>query len=713
LSFKAKKDFISQNQTLPAEELASKTGLNLRQVQKLLEKIKDEKQIAGIFNNGVGEKTRVHWVVALTPVLLTLLVYLPSLSNGFVNWDDPDNIVNNIRIRSLDFSSLKWMFISFFRGFWFPLNLLSLALDYRIGGLDPRIYHVHSLVLHCVNTFLFYHICVRVLELGRKSGNWQKSTNWVMNSSFLAALFFGLHPLHVETVSWATDRKDVLCGFYYLAALLVYLDYASSGKKWKLYCCFCLFVFALMSKPMAVTLPLVFILLDVWPLKRFGRDIEKKIVLEKVPFFLAAGLVGLLAPLAESQIGAMLTMQELPFVYRVANTFNSIFFQFGKMILPLNLSTLYPITINVNVFTVENIVSFIMFVLVTWICFSYRHKWPFLGIGWLAFLITLAPVSGLFQTGGQITADRYTYLTCLAPFLLMASGIVALVSNRKWMMVLVSTVITFLLGWAAIIQTQTWKDSIALWENVVKVYPGVSYVAYSNLALAYETAGRIDDALSPIDQALAINPKSVHSHEEKGVLLFHKGLVNEAIQEFQNTIALDPKQASAHVNLGKVYLQTGKLDNAKTEFEIAISLDPGSVEGFDSLAGIYMQQGHADQALDAVNTAYNLEPSNMKYVLDLAAIYQKLDKIDDSIELFKRGIDLNPRESFYYLDLGIAYYLKGMYPDAVEMLKKASDLQPQNPDIFRKLGSVYSKLGQTELANENIQKATALEGPRH
>jgi tetratricopeptide (TPR) repeat protein len=726
LSFKAKKDFISQNQTFPAEELASKTSLNLRQVKKLLEKLKTEKQIAVILDNGVSEKIRYRWAIALIPVLLTFLVYLPSLGNGFVNWDDPDNILNNMHIRSLDFSSLKWMFTSFFRGFWFPLNLLSLALDYRIGGLDPRVYHVHSLILHCLNTFLFYHICLRVLELVLKNINRQKPTNWVTNSSFLASLLFGLHPLHVETVAWATDRKDVLCGFYYLAALLVYLDYVSSGKKWKLYVCFCIFVLSLMSKPMAVTFPLVFILLDVWPLGRFGREIkiqenqDKKKraiglgpILEKVPFFLSAAIVGLLAPLAEFQIGAMPTMQDLPFISRVANSFYSIFFQLWKMVIPLNLSALYPFNVRINVFTVENIVSVILFVLVSSFCFYYRYKWPFLGIGWLSFLVTLAPVSGLFQTGAQITADRYTYLTCLAPFLLLACGIARLLFDRKWIMILASMVLMSVLGWLTILQTQTWKDSIALWENVVKVYPGISYLAYSNLALAYATAGRIDDALLTIDLALAIDPKSVRSHNDKGVLLIHKGLVNEAIQEFQNTIALDPKQALAHLNLGKSYYQIGRLADAKTECETALSLDPGYAEAFDSLGIIYSTQGKMNQAIDSFNKAHAIEPENTKYVLALASVYQKLNKFDESIELFKRAIDLNPQEWVCYFELGLTYKLKGMYPDAIEQLKKASELQPQNSDILKKLGSVYLKVGQTDLADESIRKAVALEAVGH
>ncbi len=728
MSFKAKKDFIYQNQTLPAEELASKTGLNLRQVQKLLEKIKVEKQIAGRFNNGIGKKTRIHWAIVWAPIFLTFMAYLPSLSNGFVNWDDPDNILNNIHIRSLDFTSLKWMFTSFFQGFWFPLNLFSLALDYRIGGLDPRIYHIHNLILHCLNTFFFFYVCKRVLESVQKRNDFQNRitpNNWVTDSSFFAALLFGLHPLHVETVAWVTDRKDILCGTYYLVALLVYLDYASCLKKWKLYVSLWFFVFALMAKPMAITLPLTFILLDIWPLGRFGKDVKKqdaqletvqtngfRIVMEKIPFFIVAGLVSWLTLLGESQIGAMLSIQKLPLIYRVANSFHTIFFQLWKMLCPINLSALYPMVLNTEIFTVENIVLFFLFVFVSGFCFYNRHKWPFFGIGWLSYLITLAPVSGLLQTGGQITADRYTYLTCLGPFLLLASGIGTLGSKRKWMMVLFSAVLTLLLGLATILQTQTWKDSIALWENVVKIFPRASDVAYSNLALVYEDAGREEDAISASDQALAINPQSAHNHEEKGVLLFHKGLAKEAIQEFHNTIALDPRQASPHMNLGKVYFQTGRLDDAKIEFETAISLDPGSADGFDSLGGIYIQQGHTDQALDAVSTAYNLEPSNIKYVLDLAAIYQKLNKIDDSIELFKRGINLNPRESFYYLDLGIAYYLKDMYPDAVDMLKKASELQPRNPDILRKLASAYLKLGQTDLANDSIQKAAALEAMR-
>ncbi len=654
---------------------------------------------------------RLFWSLGLLAVFLAFLAYLPSLDNGFVNWDDPDNIQNNLHIRSLDASSLGWMLTSFFQGFWFPLSLFSLALDYGIGGLNPGIYHLHSLLLHCLNTFLFFLFCSRVLEWARnatglKGG--EEATAWVVKASFLAALLFGLHPAHVETVCWAADRKDVLCGLFYLAALVVYLGYASSGAKWKLYACLCLFLFALMSKPMAVTLPLVFLLLDAWPLKRIGT----RVILEKIPFFILAALTGWMAFLAESRLGAMPSEQELPVINRVLNSLHSVFFHLWKMLAPLDLSALYPLTLKTDVVSWKNLVLFLLFLGVSWVCFYYRRKWPFLALVWLSYLTTLAPVSGLLQVGGLAAGDRYTYLSCLGPFLLLASGMAALLSNRKFLAAFFIPALALLLGGGTIRQAGTWKDSIALWENALKVYSGSSGAAYSNLALAYEGAGRVEEALQAIDHALWLNPRSALFHEQKGALLFHKGMAGDAIREFKASIALNPNQASAHRNLGHVYMKLGKPEDAEKEYEVAIRLDPGLADVQDSLGAIYLGRGRVDLALPAFIQAQALEPANMKYLLDLAYVYQQLKKFDEAIELFKRGIELNPREGVYYLDLGIAYYLKGSYPEAAEHLKKATELQPRNPDILKKLALAYARSGQKDLAEETMRKAVTLEAAK-
>lgn len=654
---------------------------------------------------------RLFWFLALLPVFLTFLAYLPSLSNGFVNWDDPDNIQNNLHIRSLDASSLGWMLSSFYQGFWFPLTLFSLALDYAIGSLNPGIYHLHSLLLHCLNTFLFFLFCSRFLTLARRASGLENRTDaggWVVKSSFLAALFFGLSPVHVETVAWATDRKDVLCGFFYLGSLLVYVDYASSSKKWKLYACLGLFLLALMSKPMAVTLPLVFLLLDAWPFKRFGI----KALLEKFPFLAASALVSWMALLAEKQVGAMPSVEEIPFIYRIANSLHSIFFHLWKMIVPVDLTALYPLAIHTEIASLRNLGLLILFLSISWLCFYGRKKWPFLSLAWLGYLVILAPVSGLLQVGGLAAADRYTYLTCLGPFILLASGIGALVSNRNKITVVGTVVLVFLMGMGTIRQAGTWKDSVSLWENVLKIYPGLSGAAYSNLALAYEGAGRGEEALRANDQALALNPRSAHFHDQKGFLLFYKGMTTEAIQEFKTAILLDPKQATAHRNLANAELKTGNPQDAEKDFETAVEIDPGLADAHNSLGALYLSRNQKDQALSELNQAQALEPENMKYLLDLAYVYQKYGKYDEAIDLFKRGIELNPGQGVYYLDLGIAYYLKGMYQEASEQLKKASELEPKNSDILRKLGLAYARLGKKDLAVETIRKAMALEAAK-
>ena len=299
------------------------------------------------------------WTIGLLPVLLTSFFYLPVLKNNFVNWDDAEVIQENIHIRYLNLDSLHWMFTTFLSGNWIPLTWLSFAVDYRLGGLNPLIYHLDNLVLHGLNTLVVFFLSLKLLgRMPRQEtfGAGQGILNWKWMAAFLTAILFGLHPIHTKSVAWATERKDLLSGFFFFTSLWVYLDYAANKKNSSYLICLGLFLLALLSKPMAVTLPLVLLLLDFYPLERLSGQWTKR-VLEKIPFWAASLLSGWITIIAQSQSKAFSAMDKLPMLFRISNAFHSVDFYLAKMFIPLDLAAFYPLPPDQNIFSIPYLAS--------------------------------------------------------------------------------------------------------------------------------------------------------------------------------------------------------------------------------------------------------------------------------------------------------------------------------------------------------------------
>ncbi|HJT24851.1 MAG TPA: hypothetical protein VJ873_09755, partial [bacterium] len=360
------------------------------------------------------------WAMGLIPAILTAILYSPVLTNGFVNWDDDVYILNNPHIQSFTLSNSGWMFTNFFAGFVIPFYWLSLALDHWIAGPSPWIYHLDNLLLHCANTFLVFMVSFKILRLGMEKGGKTApspgETAWTKWSALGAALVFGMHPLHVESVAWAAERKDLLCGFFFLLAIGAYLSYAASPRpdQKKYWACLLLFLAALLSKPMAISFPFILPLLDFWPLQRRDRT---QALWEKTPFFALSALVGLSVVYYQFHSGQGIGLNQLPMDFRVMNSFHSAILYLWKLLVPTGLCTFYPIFID-RTFSPEYWTTALLFLGLTWAGFRARKNYPYCLVAWLYFLVTLVPVLGLVQNNSVAHADRYTYLPTLAPILL-------------------------------------------------------------------------------------------------------------------------------------------------------------------------------------------------------------------------------------------------------------------------------------------------------
>ena len=618
------------------------------------------------------------WVMALLPALLTFLFYAPVLKNSFVSWDDPQMVLDNPHIRSLSPDSIGWMFTNFYAANWIPLTWLSLAIDFKLGNLDPSVYHLHNLLLHCCNTVLVFFLGLKILSIkGAGLEGEGASAGWAIPAAFMTALMFGLHPIHVESVVWATERKDVLYGFFYLLSLLIYLDYASASNpiKWKRYACLSLFVMAILSKPMAVTLPLVLLLLDFWPLKPLGLS-PRKILLEKLPFFIIALISGWMTLLAHAQEGTTPTAHDLPLDYRVMNAFHSLIFYLAKMVVPVDLSALYPIVL-LKTYSLGYVASFLAVILVTGACFFYRKNHPYLAAAGLYYLVTLAPTLGIEYAGGYAAADRFTYLPSLGPFLLLASGLAFFFSKRLTFFFVLSAGLAGAMGYGTVLQIGVWKDSVSLWENVVQVAtPYVPDMIYERLGDAYMAAGQWDDALGALNSALATASQKASLHEKKGVVLLNKGLPFEASSEFKLESALDPQNAMAHRYLYFANQKLGHYPDALAEVQEAVRLNPKLPGVYNSLGAAYSLMNQYEKAAEAFETAHSMDPTDTGCLMNLASV-----------------------------DLAI-----GKNSEAIAALRAAVALQPQNPGLYQKLGLAFQKAGDRKSAEEAFATGNSLAG---
>ncbi len=504
------------------------------------------------------------WIAFLIATV-AILVYLPALQNGFVNWDDEAYVVDNIHIRSLDLSFLRWAFFGFSASNWHPLTWISHAVDYALWGLNPFGHHLTSVILHGLNTFLVVFLTMKLLSKVRQSR--------VLLPAAITGLLFGIHPIHVESVAWVSERKDVLYAFFYLLGLLSYVRYvetvkAKDSKKeipgtyfnYRYLVTLTLFTFSLMSKPMAITLPVVLLILDWYPLGRFrARRNLKIIVLEKIPFFilsLFSGIVTLMAQNSENSYAA--SLRELPISTRIPVAFKAIFMYIKSFLIPLNLIPLYRYPKNVSLWSPSYFIPIVLLIGVTTMCIFSIKKRKYLLAAWLFYIVSLLPVLGLIQVGRQSMADRYVYLALLGPAMLVGL-IVGHVYERihrqhnykRLLQMALFVCFTAILGGlasATMKQIGIWKDGVTLWTYEVKAEPQFPE-AYQRRANALRKQGSFVEAITDYTKAISLDPFSEPNYyDDRGICFANLRLFKEALQDFDTAIYMNPNEPIYRTN---------------------------------------------------------------------------------------------------------------------------------------------------------------------
>ena len=474
--------------------------------------------------------------------MLTLAALLGILQNGFVNWDDPVNFLGNPRYRGLGPAQLTWMFTTFHMGHYIPLTWLTLGADYLVWGMDPIGYHLTSLLFHAATALSFYAVARKLLARALPVGTLDAS---IVLGAAAAALFFSIHPLRVESVAWVTARRDVVSGLFFMLTLLAWLRYVetheATRRGWYVGS-LVLFACALLSKALAVGLPIVLVVLDVYPLRRLGGArgwLVRGVWLEKLPYVLLAAAAATVA-IAATPPSAQASLEALSLGSRVLVAAYGVTFYLVKTVLPVGLSPLYAFVTSVNWMIVASLVVAVILTV------AMRRRWPALAGAGVAYVTLLLPTLGFFAAGPQAVADRYSYLPCLG-WALAAGGLVAWPWAGTRVVRVVAAGVLALLVLLTAQQVRVWRDSISLWSHAVALEPANRF-ARINLGGAYAAAGRTPEAIDQYREVLKLSREKAPWYEVLGWLYASSGHVAEGLPLLLEALRLEPGRAGACIN---------------------------------------------------------------------------------------------------------------------------------------------------------------------
>ncbi len=512
-------------------------------------------------------------------------VYYPSLNADFLTWDTHLYVIETKMIRSLAWTNLWQMLTSLQVANWHPLTWFSYAVDYAIYGLNPWGFHLTNSLWHSANSVLFFLVALKLLKLHNPSNSIENRQLWI---AALAALWFGIHPQHVESVVWIAERKDVLSLFFSLLTLSVYLNYVQTRRQRDYLLSLLCFFLALMSKPMAVTLPVVLLLLDIYPLQRtrwtgsLRQESLWKLGIEKIPFFLGSLLDAWLTMLAQHQATAIVPLDKVSIAVRILNAFDSLILYLSKFLLPIGLSPLYPLNKQI----VENPLAFMAVAAVILLAALASYAWYKRQFAWLIcglfYLISLLPVLGLIQVGSQAAADRYAYISTLPFYLIVATGFSYGLFHPQWQRRVSTGIgvlfITLCLSYATVQQSKVWKNDLGFWSYVLTFAADMPAI-WLNVGNAYFRMGEYQKAIEVLEKAASLQPQQYSAvHYNLAQCYLKSGQLPQALTLYQNLILYDvplsvPKEV-LYYNVGLIYQQQGKLDEARAALEKALSLDP-------------------------------------------------------------------------------------------------------------------------------------------
>ncbi|MFI5361727.1 MAG: tetratricopeptide repeat protein [Elusimicrobiota bacterium] len=533
----------------------------------------------------------------------TFAAFLPCLRNDFVSWDDYPLLVLNPHYRGFRPEQLRWMFAGVRFNNYVPLTWLSFAADYSLWGMKPFGYHLTNLLLHSLNAVLFYFLAKRLLATGTHENEPPLALEL---SAGLAALLFSIHPLRVESVAWAVERRDVLSGAFYLGTLLAYLRWAAgpqAGRRRWYWISVALFGLSLLSKGIGVSLPLLLLILDAYPLRRTAWR-------EKIPYFLLAAATGLIGLFGQADPEIMRPLTGYGAGPRLAQTCYSLCFYLWKTAQPSRLWPIYELPARIDLGSSPYVWCAAAVIVVTALLWAARRRFPAPLAAWCAYVAALLPVSGPVQFGRQIAADRYTYLACMSWALLAGAIIRRLLIGRKQPLGFAAVLFAALLPVGALTWRQTlyWRDSDSLWRHVLAMDPHNS-TGHKGLGDLLRERGLRDEALGHFQQAVASDPNSWGAQNDLGLALAESHDLAGAVAHYEEALRIVPNSAVTHNNLGTALGDEGNVDGAIMHFQEALRVKPDYVEAHANLGMALARRGRVREGMDELAAALLLDPA--------------------------------------------------------------------------------------------------------
>lgn len=635
------------------------------------------------------------------------------IGNDFINFDDNVYITENNHIKAgLNAETIKWAFSAVVSSNWHPLTLLSHTLDWSLFGANASGHHLVSLLWHIGSAILLF------LFLNKTTGS-------LWPSAFVAALF-AMHPLRVESVAWASERKDVLSMFLGLASIYAYAYYVDSSKLSRYYISLILFALSLMAKPMLVTLPFLLVLLDYWPLGRWQTALqeqlppvandgalakkkgkqrradsakEKNVALplinrakiirsllwEKLPFIFLVIVSCVVTIWAQSKGGAVAPLDQLPLIDRILNAIVSYVQYLMKIFWPVNLAIFYPYRQLLPSWQVFGAGSIILAISIA-VIYAIK-KVPFLFVGWFWYLGTLVPVIGLIQVGKQSIADRYTYFPSLGIAIMLVWSVIYLLPKEKLSkMILIPAVVIIIAGLTFLTWQQCgyWKNSVSLFSHVLQATKD-NYLAHYNLGIALAVEGKNEEAIAHYLAAVEINPTFSIGHFNLGGALAAQGRNEEAIAQYLLAIKINPNYDDAYYNLANLLMKHGKIEEAVDSYRQAVKVNPDHFEAHCNLAGAFVKQSKLDQAIEHLREAVRINPSSFAALNDLGANLERQLKHEEAIYYYRQALLIEPKNPGIHFNLGVALGNKGKLKEAIEHFSQAINIRPDYGEAHQAL----------------------------
>ncbi|MFH1616265.1 MAG: tetratricopeptide repeat protein [Planctomycetota bacterium] len=642
-------------------------------------------------------------VFTLCIVIATVAVYLQCWRHDFINFDDPGYVTENIHVKKgLNWENVLWAFTTFDQSNWHPLTWLSHMADCELFGLAPGPHHMVNVLLHLLNTVGLFYVFYRM-------------TNRLWTTAFIASLF-ALHPLHIESVAWISERKDVLSTFFWILTMILYLGYIRCPQRKRYWLVIVCYALGLMAKPMLVTLPVVLILLDFWPLGRFqpagpaGKIAYYHLIVEKIPLFILAALASIVTFIAQREGGSVATIDQIPLLTRLSNVFVSYSAYIFKMFRPLNLAVFYPYPAY-GVPLRQGLVCFAVILCTTIAAVCLIRTMPWVFTGWFWYIITLLPVIGLVQIGAQARADRYTYIPLIGLFIIIAWTARELLCRHRFLKPvfgICAILVIVLLAICSRRYLEKWHDNSTLLEHALTV-AGPSTTIHGNLGSTYLKAGKIEQAVKHLHAALRIKQNDFRAHDALALALSRQGRIDEAVSHWNEAIAANPSYVAAYNNLAVAYAEHGRTDEAIACYRKALEINPDLPEARNNLGNALLSQGKTDQAVAEYKIAIDLDPGYARAHYNLAIVLEKVGKTEEAIAHYRRAIALKVDYISARHNLGNCLAAAGELTEAIQQFEAILNAGNDDAQIHYKLGVLYDRIGKIYPALEHLNRALQID----